>query len=124
VPGAGCRLAEACGTADVDALRDPCDDRDACGLCEREPFGAFGLLEPCSSAASVSWTAGLSSVEGAGAELAAPIAPAEGGVTDSAAVGTGMAFCRVARYPPPAAAEMHATASNANASRFDMESSP
>jgi hypothetical protein len=40
---------------------------------------------------------------------------------DCAAVGTGMAFCRVARKPPPAAAEMQATASTANASRFDMK---
>jgi hypothetical protein len=62
------------------------------------------------------------SVSRTGAE-GADVAAAGAGVADCADAGVGTVFWRLARYPPPAAAAMHATASAANASRFDIETS-
>jgi hypothetical protein len=52
---------------------------------------------------------------------AAGVVLAAAGAT-AADAGTGRAFWRVAKYPPPAAAAMHASANPANASRFESMS--
>src|SRR5262249_60064385 len=71
-------------------------------------FGAGSV-----TTASVSCTGRSAVAAGAGA----PAAGDDGWIC--ADTGAGTAFCRDARYPPPAAAPIQATASAANASRFD-----
>jgi hypothetical protein len=77
------------------------------------PAGSGGVtgLAVSPTTASVSWT-GRSAVAGTDERAGADVA-------DVAASGVGTAFCREARYPPPAAAAMHPAASAANASRFE-----
>ena len=57
----------------------------------------------------------------AGADTAATGADMAGVLVsgDIAAAGVGTVFCRVAKYPPAAADAIHASASAANASRFE-----
>ncbi|PYQ69219.1 MAG: hypothetical protein DMG04_29125 [Acidobacteria bacterium] len=72
--------------------------------------GVFGSA----TTASVSWTGRSATAAGA---AGAGVVAATGCVC--AAAGAGTAFCREARYPPPAAAATQATANAANASRFE-----
>jgi hypothetical protein len=82
----------------------------------RAEAGAGALGGASATTASVSSTGRSAVAAGAGA--------AAGNEDELAATGAGMAFCREARYPPPAAAAMHAAPSAVNASRFEtMETS-